>query len=228
MSIPMIILISATLLFVGGHFTFSSTGLRGYLIKRLGSEKSYLGLFSVLALSALITMIVAYSNSSIVILWLPPVWLRHLVLTLMPFVIILFVGSLRSDSPTSLDVGQEDIPDQRMGVYIITRHPMLWAFALWAGLHISVNGDLASLVFFGSFLTLGLIGSFAIDAKIRRGRRGYWLTLIGRTSNIPFVGLFTGRCHFNHSLLIPAGFGMGLYIVLIFLHPWLSGVAIIP
>jgi len=224
----MLILLAASLLFSIGHFVLSSTGLRGHLISRLGSEKAYMVLFSLLAFTALTSMIISYINTPLIMLWLPPIWLRYLVLSLMPFVLILFVGSLRSDSPTGMEVGKGAMPEEKLGVYAITRHPMLWAFAFWAALHILVNGDLASTLFFGGFLLLASLGPIAIDAKIRQQQPDFWLKLTQQTSNIPCVGLVTGRNSINRSILQPLFLGVALYVVLLFAHPWIAGVSIIP
>jgi uncharacterized membrane protein len=43
-----------------------------------------------------------------------------------------------------------------------------WGVALWALVHLVVNGDLASLILFGSLLVIALGGTVSIDAKRRR------------------------------------------------------------
>jgi len=48
---------------------------------------------------------------------------------------------------------------------VITRHPFLWGIALWALVHLIINGDLASLILFGSLLLLAVGGTLAIDAR---------------------------------------------------------------
>ena len=75
----------------------------------------------------------------------------------------------------------------------ITRHPFLWGIALWALVHLIVNGDLASLIFFGSLLVLAVGGTLAIDAKRRRSFGGQWTKFADVTSDVPFAAIVAGR-----------------------------------
>jgi uncharacterized membrane protein len=47
-----------------------------------------------------------------------------------------------------------------------TRHPMLWSFTLWSVAHLWSNGDLASILLFGSF---GMYAAFSMWSLNRRG-----------------------------------------------------------
>jgi len=75
----------------------------------------------------------------------------------------------------------------------ITRHPFLWGVALWALVHLIVNGDLASLILFGSLLVLALGGTAAIDAKRRRSFGEQWMQFAAVTSNVPFAAIVAGK-----------------------------------
>ena len=44
------------------------------------------------------------------------------------------------------------------------RHPMLTGFGLWALAHLLVNGDLASIIMFGSFLVWAIVTARIINA----------------------------------------------------------------
>ena len=57
--------------------------------------------------------------------------------------------------------------DPAPGILKVTRHPMMWAFGLWALAHIAANGDLRSLLLFGSMAVLALYGTVRLDAKRR-------------------------------------------------------------
>jgi uncharacterized membrane protein len=52
------------------------------------------------------------------------------------------------------------------GVKRVTRHPMLWATVIWAISHLFANGDLRSLLLFGSF---GVWALFDMWSANRRG-----------------------------------------------------------
>ena len=68
---------------------------------------------------------------------------------------------------------------QGAGLLRITRHPFQWSVVLWAIGHIVANGDVASLLFFGSLGALSLWGSFLIDAKKARTMGADWTAFAG-------------------------------------------------
>jgi uncharacterized membrane protein len=113
------------------------------------------------------------------------------------------------------------------GIFTVTRHPVMWAFGLWALLHVLANGDLAGLVFFGAFAVLALPGTLAIDAKKRRAwPEGSWQAFSASTSNLPFLAIAQGRTPFDWKgigwkpLLIAAA----LYVAIVFwFHPKVIG-----
>jgi uncharacterized membrane protein len=84
-------------------------------------------------------------------------------------------------------------PEIAKGIVRITRHPFLWGVALWAIVHLIVNGDLASFILFGSLLALALGGTVSIDAKRRRVFPDQWAQFASATSIVPFAAIITGR-----------------------------------
>ena len=78
----------------------------------------------------------------------------------------------------------------------MTRHPMLWSFAIWAAVHILGNGDTAAIVFFGAFLVTVLAGMPSIDAKLHRRDPATWQGLAAMTSIVPFAAITQGRNRF--------------------------------
>jgi uncharacterized membrane protein len=87
------------------------------------------------------------------------------------------------------------------GIVRITRHPFLWGVALWALVHLIVNGDLASLVLFGSLLVLALGGTVSIDAKRRRHFGEQWTQFASVTSGVPFAAIAAGRNRLGPALV---------------------------
>ena len=77
---------------------------------------------------------------------MPQKALKWLAVVLMLPAFILFAGSLTTKNPTAIG-GQGAEP---RGMIRITRHPMLWSFAIWAILHALANGTQSGLVFFGA------------------------------------------------------------------------------
>ena len=81
-----------------------------------------------------------------------------------------------------------------VGIVRVTRHPFLIGVALWAGIHVVNNGDVASLLFFGSLAIVAGAGTVSIDAKRRRVLGGpAWDTFASRTSILPFAAILEGR-----------------------------------
>src|SRR5262249_1108477 len=113
------------------------------------------------------------------------------------------------------------------GIQRVTRHPMLWSFALWAAVHIIGNGDSAAIVFFGAFLVTALAGMPSIDAKLARRDPATWQALAAATSIVPFGAIVEGR---NRSDPREMGWrvpliGVVAWAVVLRLHPWLFGMA---
>jgi uncharacterized membrane protein len=116
------------------------------------------------------------------------------------------------------------------GVLRITRHPFLWGVAIWAAFHVAANGDEASVVFFGTFLVLALLGTLSIDAKRRRKLRGGWTDFASKTSNVPFGAILSARTSFSAKEYFDWRFLLALilFIALLFAHAALFGVSAFP
>jgi len=110
--------------------------------------------FSVLSLIGLVLIVLGYHKLQLMPgknpqLWSPPVWTRHLAFVLMlPSFVLLVAAYVPSRIRTAV------------------KHPMLAAVKIWAFAHLLANGDLGSIVLFGSFLAWG------VYARIAAKRRG--------------------------------------------------------
>ncbi|MCS6780124.1 MAG: NnrU family protein [Geminicoccaceae bacterium] len=223
-------LVIAAIFLVGTHLGIASTSLRAQLVAAIG-EGPYRILYSLVALAAIGWLVHGYGAAPTVPLWTAGPGLRHLPLLVMPVACLLLVCALTQRNPTAL--GQAPDPDAAepaRGMLRVTRHPMMWAVALWAIVHILANGDLASLVFFGAFAVLALAGTIAIDARRTEARPPGWGVFLQRTSNLPFQAILERR-----QKLVLAEIGLArvaaalaLYVGLIWLHPVLFGVAVTP
>ena len=219
----MALLIAACAFFLFIHFAVSGTRWRDVLVARLG-ERAYRGAFSLASLAGLVWMIYAYRRAPAIELWGQPLSLRPLVFALV-FVAVLFVViGLSSPGPTS--VGAEGKLAQGeaavRGVTRITRHPFLWGVALWAFGHLLVNGDVASVLLFGTLLLLALAGTAAIDAKRRRRYGEQWQQFARRTSDVPFAAIAAGRNSLAPALaeigLMRIAIAVVVYVLLFVLH----------
>lgn len=222
-------LIVAAAFLWASHFGISSSRLRPALVGRIG-ETPYLVLYSLIALVAIFWLARAYDGAPYVELWYLG-WAPWVAAVGMLLASILAVAGVTSASPTAL--GQASAlegSEPAHGIVRVTRHPFFWAVGLWAIVHILANGDLASLVMFGAFGALGLVGTVLQDAKkaARFGER--WRTFAEHSSNLPFLAIAQGR---QRLAVGEIGWmrllgGVVLYAVLQFLHPWLFGVAVHP
>jgi uncharacterized membrane protein len=165
----MALMLVASLLFLGTHLGISSTGLRGRLVGMLG-ERGYLAAYSIVAGLTLAWLIWVYVElPRYEYLWLPTPAAYLVPKLVMPVAMILLLGGFLVRNPTT--VGMEGLlrdgnaDGLTRGVTRITRHPFQWAVALWAASHLLANGDRVSVLFFSTFLILGLAGSVLIDRK---------------------------------------------------------------
>ena len=220
----------AAVAFVAAHFLISSTGLRPLLVARLG-ERAYAGLFSAQAFALIAWMAVAFRAAPRDrLLWALP-GDTYLVLALMPFILVLAIGGFAAPNPSAVLQPSPGSAWQPKGILTVTRHPVMWAFGLWALLHVLANGDLAGLIFFGAFACLALLGTRAIDAKKRRTwSPESWQAFSAATSNLPFQAIAQGRTKFDGRGIgwKTVAIAIGLYVAIVFwLHPKVIGVPLI-
>jgi len=224
-------LLIATWTFVLAHFLLSSLPVRKALIARIGTG-GHRGLYAITAIVTLTWMLMSFGDARLnnAYLWDAPAFATMIPVAVMPITAILFVCAVTSRNPTA--VGGErllDDPSPVGGITTITRHPMMVAFALWAAAHIPANGDAASLILFGGILILSIGGMVHIDYR-RASYGGEWGPMALTTSIIPFAAALQGRTKIDWAgigLWRPA-VGIILYVGLIYAHPWIAGVAIIP
>jgi len=226
-------LLAAATFFVGIHFVIAGSRLRDTIVRAIG-ERAYSGLFSLASVIGLVWLAMAYNRASVetfTLLWIPAPWWQHVAMTVILIAAVLVVLGLTTKSPTS--VGQEelvDAPHVVEGIQRVTRHPFLWGVLLWALAHIALNGDVSSLIFFGSFALLGIFGPPSIDAKRARKLGARWQGYAQQTSNVPFAAILAGR---NTLKLSEIGFvrpaaGVAVYFALLYAHQWLFGVSALP
>lgn len=209
----MLTLALACVAFVGTHFLLSHP-LRPGLVARLG-ERRFQTLYSLVALVTLGVMIWVYGKlGDQAPLWSigEAGWVAATVL--MWFASILLVGSF---------VGNPALPGARRvsaprGVLAITRHAMMWSFAIWAVVHLALVATPKAMLLDGAILLLALGGSVGQDHKKRKLMGARWHEWAAQTTFIPF-----GR-----GLKSPGAFafigGTLLFLVATWLHPLPLGI----
>ncbi|MBX9683720.1 MAG: NnrU family protein [Hyphomicrobium sp.] len=194
----MMLLIVGLIVFLGIHLLPTSPEQRVALQSRLGAG-TYKAVFSIISLIGLVIIVLGYHKMQLnpgknPVLWDPPTWTRHIALALMlPALIFLVASNVPSRIRTAL------------------KHPMLVAIKIWALAHLLANGDLASMLLFGSFLAYAVYDRISVK---QRGARGP-------------LGDAQPASAINDVIVV--GVGVALYLALLFGgHQWLFGVAPLP
>ncbi len=220
-------LILAALFFFALHVGVAGTSLRNRAIEKLG-EKTYRGAFSLLSLLGLFWLAHAYRAAGYIETWGQLAWFKPIAAILMLVAFLFAALGLTTQNPMA--VGGEnllmaDAPAQ--GIQRITRHPFLWGVAVWAATHLIANGDMASLVLFGSLLILVLLGMVSIDARRKMLCGPHWERYAAATSIIPFMAIREGRnklvlSEFKAWQIVAA---IVLYLAVMHFHQGLFGVS---
>ena len=218
--------LAALALFIMSHVVPARTGLRQSMAGAIG-ERPYLILYSLLSVALLAWLISAASRAPYIPLWDLQTWHYHVPLALMVLASMLFVAGAVSANPLSISFSRAPFDPAKPGIVGITRHPILWAFALWSLSHVVPNGDLVSLIMFGGFGLFALGGMPIVDRRKRRTLGNEWAGLVDGTSVIPLVALASGRASWRWRfgpLLLTILAGAALYLLLLRLHPVVIGV----
>lgn len=210
----MTFLILAAALWVFVHVGISGTRLRDGVVARLG-ERGFMLAFSIASVVTIVLLVMAWRNAETSFLWAAPAPLRWILALVMLAALILFMTSHKRN-PTA--VGGKGLGEEPRGIQRVTRHPMLWSFALWAAVHVIGNGDTASLVFFGAFLVTALAGMPSIDAKLARRHGAAWQSFAAKTSILPFGAIAAGRNRLVLSEIGPMPFVVGIVLWAALLH----------
>lgn len=195
----MLPLVLGLLIFFLVHLAPTQVDLRRGLVERFGLV-GYKVIFSALSLVGLVLIIVGYGKMQVMVgknpeIWTPPIWARHLTfLFMLPAMVLLVAAYVPSRIRTA------------------TKHPMLAAIKFWAAGHLFANGDLASILLFGSFL------AYAVYDRISVKRR---------EAVQPPAPVATATSWWNDALVV--GLGLALYgFMLTVGHARLIGVPLLP
>ena len=149
----MTILLIGLAIFLGVHSTrIVADGWRSAQIARIGPGPWKLG-YAVLSLIGFFLLLWGYgiARQTPVVLWAPPVAMRHVagLLTLIAFVLL----------------AATYVP--RNGIRARLHHPMVLSVKLWAFAHLLANGTLADVLLFGSFLVWAVLSFRAARQRDR-------------------------------------------------------------
>ena len=220
--------------FLALHSLPAGPAIRPRLVRALG-ETGYLVLYSLVSLLALAWLVVAAGRAPYVELWAFAPWQLWVPNLAMPAACLLVAFGVAAPNPLSFGGrARHKFDPDRPGIAGVTRHPLLWALALWSGSHLLPNGNLAHVLLFGGFTAFALFGMYAVDTRFKRILGATeWARLARRTSLVPFAALAGGRWR-SAGMAIGAGpimrvlAGAALYLMLLSLHERVIGVAPFP
>ena len=119
-------------------------------VSRTLGEKGYRIAFSIISLIGLVLIVWGFARAPFEAVYTPFSWARPLAVAVLPVAFILLAAA---HMPTHLRS--------------TLKHPMLIGVLLWAILHLLNNGDLRSILLFGSFAVWAAADMLS---EIRRGR----------------------------------------------------------
>lgn len=136
-------------------FLVSHLSLRTQFVQNLKTKigaMPFKGLFSLISLAGFILLIIGYGQYRAIApdLYIAPKWGKHVNYLFTLIAMILFVASYL-----------------RGKIADITKHPQLNGVKFWAFGHLLANGDMASVILFGSFLIWAII-SRVLQPKTER------------------------------------------------------------
>ncbi|MEQ1640728.1 MAG: NnrU family protein [Novosphingobium sp.] len=209
-------LIAASTAFVGTHFALSHP-LRAPLA-RITGEKAFPALYSLFALATFGWMVMAFRavGNEGSLLWYggsDGTWAVATIVMLIASVLLVgsFIGNPAMPAPGAAALAAKG----PHGVFHVTRHPMMWSFALWAVVHVLVNPSPRVVVLSLAVAFLALAGSHMQDRKKEvlmgaawqgwEARTSYWpkLSALGKAGMVPWLG------------------GIALWLAATWVHGWL-------
>lgn len=180
-------------LFLASHRIPAALGVKGRLLAALG-PRGYGILFSVASVLLLWWLISAAGRAPFVPLWDQQPWHRWAANIVMPLAIALAVFGIAAPNPFAFEGRRAGFDPARPGIAGLTRQPLLWSLALWSGVHLLPNGDLAHVLLFGPFVVMALVGMPMVERRRRREMgQAEWNRLTAHTGLIPFAALPQGR-----------------------------------
>ncbi len=218
----MSIVLIAAVAFVGTHFLLSHP-LRGPIVARVG-EKAFLGLYSLVAFATLGWLVTAYRSEPVTtMLWSVGDGLWALASAIMLLAAMLLMGSLIGNPAMPDPDGQMRAPAEAKGVFAITRHPMMWSFALWSVSHILVYPVAKNIIVALAILILALVGAALQDRKKAALKPDMWRQWEARTSYWPFAAIAAGHARFGRFGMHTLAGGLVVWLAATWAHMPLAG-----
>lgn len=147
------LLIVGLVLFLGIHsVSIFAPAWRDAQVAQRG-EKAWKGLYTIVSIAGFVLLVYGYgvARQAPLVLYSPPLWMRHVTLLLMLPVFPLLIAAY---APGRIKAA--------------TKHPMLVATKLWAFSHLLANGTLADVLLFGGFLAWAVADRISLKKRAAR------------------------------------------------------------
>ena len=150
----LLVMILGLVLFLGVHVLTTKRALRAQCVNAMGEGgyKIVYSLASVAGLALIVWGFADYRATGWIDVWTPPRAMKHITVALMLPAVILVVASYI-----------------RGRIYTTLKHPMLAGVKLWAVAHLLANGDLGSIILFGSFLGWAVYDRISLKRRADAG-----------------------------------------------------------
>ena len=215
---PLTSLIAASIAFVGTHFAMSHP-LRAPMVRVLGAG-GFMIAYSLVSAACMAWMYFAFvATPAGVPFWGDygdAVWIVASLVTLIAMV--LFAGSLIGNPALPAPGAEKAALAAPSGVFEVTRHPMMWGFALWALAHLIAAPTPRTVVVALAIGILALVGAHLQDRKKEVLMGDAWKQWESSTSYWP-------RLHSLPSVgLLPWIGGLAIWLGATWLHTMEAGV----
>ena len=170
----LVVMILGLVLFLGIHVFVTRRDARADVIAQIGEGGYKIGfsVISLLGLALIIWGFATYRATGWIDVWYPPLWIKHLTIALMlPAVIMVAASYIRGR------------------IYTTLKHPMLAGVKLWALSHLLANGDLGSIILFGSFLAWAVFDRISLKRRADSGAPPIPVGGVGNDAIAVAVGL---------------------------------------
>lgn len=201
---PLASLIAASIAFVGTHFAMSHP-LRAPMVRVL-SAGGFMLIYSLVSAACMAWMYFAFVATPAG----PPLWGDYgdvvwIIASLVTLIaMVLFAGSLIGNPALPAPGAAQAARKPAHGVFRVTRHPMMWGFALWALAHLIAAPTARTVVVALAIGVLALVGAHLQDRKKEALMGEAWARWESNTSYWPQLARI---------------FSVGIV-------PWIGGIAI--
>jgi uncharacterized membrane protein len=181
----MALLIVGLVVFLGVHSAaIVAPTVRARSVQRLGAG-AWKGLYSLISLAGFVLICYGFglARQTNVVLYSPPLWLKHVTAILMLPVFPLLVAAY--------------LPGR---IQSAAKHPMLAAVKIWAFAHLLANGSLADLLLFGGFLAWAVVDRISLKRRAtpqvpRAAPPGPWNDVMAVVIGLALYAVTVGWAH---------------------------------